>query len=239
VTSLTLECRELSKRHSGGFVLGPLDLEFAPGVTCLVGANGAGKSTLFRLLAHVDSPSEGVVQLGPDSRNALGYLPQSPLFPRNASCGDFLQYVAWLHRVPRSERDGAVARALDVVDLGAHAHKKIKALSGGTARRLGIAQALVHGPDVLLLDEPTAGLDPIQRLELRHLIASLGDSRIVLVSTHLVEDVRGMADRILLLDEGRLRFDGTVAELEGSTHAEAPGDTELERALAHLMAGGR
>lgn len=234
-STAVLECRGLTKRYGGTLAVGPVDLELGAGVTCLVGANGAGKSTLFRMLAGVDSPTTGEVRRG--GRTSLGYLPQEPVLPPRATARAFLHHVAWLQRVERSEREGRVCEALEKVGLSASADVQVRALSGGMARRLGIAHALVHHPEVLLLDEPTAGLDPRQRVGVRQLVSALAADSTVLVSTHLVEDVRGLADRVLVLVSGRLAFDGTVPELEALADPAAPGDTELERALACVMGG--
>lgn len=229
--------RELSFAYGRGFHLGPLSADIGPGVTCLVGANGAGKSTLFRLLAGLQTPTTGSVQI--DGQDAVGYLPQSPDFPTGATCTEFLTHVAWLQSVPRRARRDAVAHALDSVGLTSHAHTKIRALSGGMARRLGIAQALVHDPRVVLLDEPTVGLDPVQRIAAREVLEKIATDRAVVVSTHLVEDVRGLAARILLLSDGQLVFDGDIPALEREARPSAPGETPLEQAMATLIIGGQ
>jgi ABC-2 type transport system ATP-binding protein len=156
-----------------------------------------------------------------------------------ATCEQFLRYVAWLQRVPNRDREAAVRSALDAVGLTEQRGKTVRALSGGMARRLGIAQALVHRPGLLLLDEPTAGLDPRQRVALRETIAAVGRNRIVLVSTHLVEDVRGLADRVIVLDGGQVVFDGDTGELARRATPASPGDTELERGLSAVLAGRR
>ncbi len=231
-----LVCAGLTKQYGSGFALGPLDLEFTAGVTCLVGANGAGKSTFFRLVAKVDRPTSGSVQLeSARGRAELGYLPQDPTLPPAATCEDFLSYVAWLQKVPSGVRPEAVTRALSRVGLSDQRSARVRSLSGGMRRRLGIAHAIVHNPALLLLDEPTAGLDPRQRIGLRETIANLGDDQIVIVSTHLVEDIRGLADRVIVVADGAVVFDGDIAGLERLATPEAPGDTDLERSIANLM----
>lgn len=233
----TLTCVETSLTRRNGFRLGPLTFDLRPGVTCLVGPNGAGKSTLFRLLVGLERPDSGVVRLGDDA--VVGYLPQSPAMPARATPAQFLTHVAWLHRIPRSSQADAVAAALAAVDLSDLAQRRIETLSGGMVRRLGIAQALVHRPSLILLDEPTVGLDPAQRAGLRETIAALGVDTTVLVSTHLVEDVRSLADRVLVVRDGSFVFDGTVTDLEGRSEPGALGDTPLERALTTVIGRDR
>lgn len=219
-------------RGSGGFTLGPLDLDLRPGVTCLLGPNGAGKSTLFALAAGLDRPTSGTLQV----TGGLGYLPQDPVMPGAATARDLLHHVAWLHRVPRRRRAECVTQALLDVDLLDRADARLRTLSGGMLRRVGIATALVHRPGVVLLDEPTVGLDPQQRLQVRDTVRRLAPERVVLLSTHLVEDVRAVADRVLVLSHGVLRHDGSVDGLARLAAPGAPGDSDLERGLATVLA---
>jgi ABC-2 type transport system ATP-binding protein len=167
--------------------------------------------------------------------SSVGYLPQEPTFPPRATCQQFLRYVAWLQKVGRGRRDEAVTRALSAVDLLGRQDQRIGTLSGGMRRRLGIAHALVHDPELVLLDEPTVGLDPRQRIALRDTIARVSEDRIVIVSTHLVEDVRGLADRVVVLNGGAIVFDGGIGALEGRSDPTAPGDSDLERSIAMLV----
>jgi ABC-2 type transport system ATP-binding protein len=229
---MSLVCEGVVKRHGSGFQLGPVSLTFTTGVTCLVGANGAGKSTLFGLVARVDRPNSGTVAL---PGRAVGYLPQSPEFPRTASCEEFLRYVAWVHRIPAHRRGARVDHVLAATGLLERRSHRIGALSGGMLRRLGIAQALVHEPGVLLLDEPTAGLDPLQRIALRDVVQSVAEGCVVIVSTHLVEDVRALARSVVLLNAGSVVFEGSVSALEELADPAAPGENDLEKAAAALM----
>jgi ABC-2 type transport system ATP-binding protein len=210
-------------------------------VTCLVGPNGAGKSTFFRLAAGLERPDSGRLSLTDISDDSvtppLGYLPQDPELPKNATSEEFLHYVTWVHRIPGMRRESAITKALEATGLIKQRRSKVRELSGGMARRLGIASALVHDPSLLLLDEPTVGLDPRQRIALRDTIKAITADRIVVISTHLVEDIRNLADRVIVLSEGELVFDGDVSSLEETAVAEAPGDTTLERAIATVMGG--
>ncbi len=215
------------------FVLGPLSLEFDSGVVCLVGPNGAGKSTLMNLIVGLLPATSGSVAL--DGGHGVGFVPQQYRLPLRASCREFLDYAAWTHRMPARSRPEAVEAALEAVGLSERADDRIARLSGGMVRRLGVAQAIVHRPGVVVLDEPSAGLDPLQRASLREVIPDLAEDRLVLVSTHLVEDVRGLHARVVVLNEGRAVFDGGVAELEALDDPDAPGDSALERAVSALM----
>ena len=131
--------------------------------------------------------------------------------------------MAWLQGVPKRDRGDSVARALDMVDLADKRASRISSLSGGMQRRLGIAQAVVHDPQVVVLDEPTVGLDPLQRVAVREVLAGLGRQRVLVVSTHLVEDVRALAVRVFVMTSGRIAYDGTVSGLEDQADAAAPG----------------
>lgn len=224
----------LTRSFDGRFTLGPLSLEFGTGVTCVVGPNGAGKTTLFGLIAGLDRPTSGRVVIEGSVRG-VGFLPQVFRLPPRATCRQFLEYVAWLHKVPKASRGGRVDRVLEAVGLEDRAGRPIGELSGGMVRRLGIAQALVHDPALVLLDEPTAGLDPVQRVVLRDLVGSLAGERGILVSTHLVEDIRGLAERVVVLNQGEVLFDGSVAELQALAVPDTPGGSDLERALSRLI----
>ncbi|MFF3150970.1 ABC transporter ATP-binding protein, partial [Streptomyces sp. NPDC057927] len=175
-----------------------LDLSLGTGVHGLLGPNGAGKTTLIRTLATVLRPTEGTLELLGESaggmgehrslRRRIGYLPQEFGYYKRFTVREFVEYMAWLKEVPKADIPAAVQRAVERVGLADRADERMKALSGGMVRRVGIAQAIVNDPTILLLDEPTAGLDPAQRLRFRELLQELGTDTCVLVSTHLVED---------------------------------------------------
>ena len=198
-------------------------MDLRPGVVGLLGPNGAGKTTLLRLLSTSLPPSGGrVVVAGLDvteshanrveARRRIGYCPQEVVYPRGMTAASFLDYIAvlkeWKNAAPRAAE---VRRVLDLVHLGDRGAMKVSKLSGGQRRRLAIAQALIGQPDLLILDEPTTGLDPEQRASLRGLLSGLAGT--VLISTHQTEDVSAMCDRVLVIDDGAIRFDGTVPEL--------------------------
>ena len=223
-----------------------LDLTLDTGVHGLLGPNGAGKTTLIKALATVLRPHAGALDLvGIDAgggdlrelRRYIGYLPQSFGFYPRYRAREFVEYLAWLKEVPRDAIPAAVDRALDRVGLADRADSRMGSLSGGMVRRVGIAQAIVNDPEILLLDEPTAGLDPEQRVDFRRLLREVGGDSCVVVATHLVEDVAAACDDAVLLDEGRLVFRGTIGDLEAAGGG-APGDTSasaVERGYTALL----
>lgn len=218
-----------------GFVLGPLTVTFHLGVSVVLGPNGAGKTTLFDVISGIEKPSSGRIVKADDQLLTVGYLPQLPRFPERATPRQFLEYVCWLHGVSKGDRKAAVNRALDRVGLSDRAADGIKTLSGGMQRRLGIAQAIVHSPDVVLLDEPAVGLDPQHRIELRRVLRELGREAILILSTHLVDEAALVGDRLIVLSGGQLAFSGTGAELASRASDDALGDTPLEKAFSTVL----
>jgi ABC-2 type transport system ATP-binding protein len=230
-----------------------LDLALGPGVHGLLGPNGAGKTTLMRALATVVKPAGGSLRLlgrAVDGRadlrpvrRRLGYLPQQFGFYPRFTVREFVEYMAWLKEMPRAAVPGAVQRAIDRVGLAAKADARMKTLSGGMLRRAGIAQAIVNDPDVVLLDEPTVGLDPEQRLDFRTLLRDLGVDGCVLVSTHLVEDVVAACTDVVMINEGRLLFQGTpdglIAEGGPGDAGDSPAERGYSALLRHHRAGRR
>ena len=221
----TVRISDVRKRYGRSVALAGVTAGISPGITGLLGPNGAGKTTLLRIAATVLAPDDGRVELlGLDPsepadraaiRRRLGYMPQEPGFYPRFTAFEFVDYVAILKELhDRRERHAEVRRVLGVVGLDDVGGRRIKALSGGMRRRLALAQALLGRPDLLLLDEPTAGLDPEQRLRFRQLV-SAEPARTVLLSTHQTEDVAALCQRVLVLAHGAVRFDGTPAQLAG------------------------
>jgi ABC-2 type transport system ATP-binding protein len=221
-----ISLRGVGRRFGGTWALTDVDLDLAPGVTGLLGPNGAGKTTLLRLFATALSPTRGrlsVLGLDPsvpgqrtDIRRQLGYLPQELGFPRGFSAFAFVEYIALLKEWTQpAVRHAEVRRVLDLVGLSGISAKRIRALSGGQRRRVALAQALLGSPPVLILDEPTTGVDPEQRAALRSVLAELARTSTVVLSTHQTEDVAALCERVVVLDRGRVRYDGQVTELVG------------------------
>lgn len=202
------------------------------GVNAILGPNGSGKSTMMNILSGNLAQTSGCItyngrdirEMGKDFRKVLGYMPQQQALYPSFTAVQFLGYMAALRGMEQTEAKEAVSRVLTQVALEDVASRKIKTFSGGMKQRLLIAQAILADPDVLVLDEPTAGLDPKQRIEIRNLIASLAKKKIVIVSTHVVSDIAGIAKEILLLQQGELisqlpprelirQIDGTVWEV--------------------------
>ncbi|WP_157536759.1 ABC transporter ATP-binding protein [Kitasatospora mediocidica] len=222
-----------------------LDLSLGTGAHGLLGPNGAGKTTLIRALATVLRPAAGELDLFGSSvgaladlravRRRIGYLPQEFGYYKRFTVREFVEYMAWLKEVPKADVPAAVQRAVERVGLADQADQRMKTLSGGMLRRAGIAQAIVNDPAVLLLDEPTAGLDPAQRLRFRELLQELGREACVVVSTHLVEDVAAACSDVVLFADGKLVFQGTPQDLAAAGSPEHPGDSPLERGYSALL----
>ncbi len=201
-----------------------MDLALAPGITGLLGPNGAGKTTMLRILATALAADRGSVRiLGEDPtttdgrvavRRRLGYVPQETGFPRGFTAFAFVDYLAILKEwTDLPSRHEEVRRVIDQVGLTDVATKRVSALSGGQRRRVVLAQALLGRPDLLVLDEPTAGLDPAQRGRLRDVLGRAGETSTVVISTHQTEDVAALCERVVVLDGGRILFDGTVTDM--------------------------
>jgi len=221
---MTVRLTGVGKKYGRTHALRDVDLVLEPGVTGLLGPNGAGKTTLLRILATVLPPSDGrvrVLDLDPadpqqrtEVRRRLGYLPQELGFPSGFTAFAFVDYLAVLKEWTDADaRHDEVRRVLGLVGLADRAAKKVKSLSGGQRRRLALAQALIGAPALMLLDEPTTGLDPEQRASLRGVLAEAARTSTVLLSTHQTEDVAALCERVVVLDAGRVCFNGTVREL--------------------------
>jgi ABC-2 type transport system ATP-binding protein len=251
---MNVEITGLTRRFGRNQAVAGVDLEVGPEVFGLLGPNGAGKTSLLRMMATVLPPSSGKLRLlghdpgayGPrrEIRRRLGYLPQNLGYYPSFTVVEFIEYFALLKEMPAARVPAAVAAAVERVDLGDKARAKLRTLSGGMLRRVGIAQAIVNEPDLLLLDEPTAGLDPEQRVAFRALLRKLAERATVVVSTHLVEDVGAACTEVALMNQGRIVFRGTPDQLtargeDSAAKGRAVGDAPLERGYSAVLTEAR
>ena len=247
---MNVELTELTRKFGHTRAVAGVTLAAGPGVFGLLGPNGAGKTSLLRMMATVLPPTSGTLRLlgrdpggyGPrrEIRRRLGYLPQQLGYYPGFTVVDFVEYFALLKDMPPRQVPHAVAAAIEHVGLGDKARAKLRTLSGGMLRRAGIAQAIVNEPELLLLDEPTAGLDPEQRVAFRGLLRDFGQRATVIVSTHLVEDVAAACTVVALMDAGKIVFYGTPAELTArGEDSGAAGDAPLERGYSAVLAAAR
>ena len=214
----------LTKQYQNKIAVDRISLKMHKGVYGLLGANGAGKTTLMRMLCGILKPTSGSVSFDnfdvttEEYRSELGYLPQDFGYYPEFTGMDFLLYMAALKGLDKSYAKRKASQLLQMVSLQDKANKKIKTYSGGMKQRLGIAQALLNDPKILVLDEPTAGLDPKERVKFRDLIAELGKDSIVLLSTHIISDIEHIADIVLMIKDGQLIYqgerDGSLEDLE-------------------------
>ena len=210
----------LSKRYGKKEAIKNLSLKIPSGMYGLLGRNGAGKTSLMRILAALSVPTNGDIWLNGVSmketakiREMVGYLPQDFSMYRSMTVLGAMDYLGLLSDMPKEIRKERIDELLEKVNLKDNARTKIKALSGGMKRRLGIAQALLHNPQILIVDEPTTGLDPEERIRFRNLLSDFADDRIVLLSTHIASDIESICDGVAVLNDGRLLFHGSTEEL--------------------------
>lgn len=220
--ALQIQVQGLTKRFNDVTALDNVDLTIEAGMFGLLGPNGAGKSTLMRILATILDPTKGDVTIGDYKlprdkepvRQVLGYLPQEFGLYRRMTGRQFLAYIAVLKgMVDRKERLRRVDELIEMVNLGKAARRRVRGYSGGMKQRLGIAQALLGDPKLLIVDEPAAGLDPEERIRFRNLLSDLGRERVIILSTHIVGDISGTCHRLAVLRQGRIAFQGSVHEL--------------------------
>lgn len=218
---MELKIEHISKRFKDKTAVDDVSLTLTTGVWGLLGANGAGKTTLMRMIADIMTPNSGTIsfdgkdihKMGAEYRNIFGFLPQDFGYSRDFTVKDYLEYVAALKDVPYKETIKKINHLLDILTLSDVKGKKIAKLSGGMKRRVGIAQAMLNDPKILVMDEPTAGLDPGERVRFRNFISEFSHDRIVLISTHIVSDIEYIATRNAIMKEGKIVDVGTTNEL--------------------------
>lgn len=243
---MELSLDRLSKQYDSKIAVDSISATLTPGVYGLLGANGAGKTTLMRMLCGILEPTLGevlfndheITAMGATYRNMLGYLPQDFGYYPNYTAMEFMLYMAALKGIPRNIAVKRIKKLLTTVDLNHVASKRIRTFSGGMKQRVGIAQALLNNPKVLILDEPTAGLDPKERVRFRNLLSECAGDKIVILSTHIVSDIEAIADEVLLMKKGRIVQRGTVPELVQKAQgrvwelAVSPRETQMWQAQA-------
>lgn len=238
--STTIKIRNLNQYYGKKQALTDVNLTIETGMFGLLGRNGAGKTTLMKVIATLLPRSEGEVsvcgrstQRPQEVRKIVGYLPQEFSMYPNMTVYEAMDYLGVLSGLDRKMRNQRIPRLLEKVNLQDAHRKKVKALSGGMKRRLGIAQAILHNPKVLIVDEPTAGLDPEERVRFRNLLCEIAEERIVILSTHIVGDIEATCEDIAVLDEGKVIYQGTVTDLlsmtEGKVYSAEISKQELER----------
>ena len=218
---MELSVDRLTKHYGRKIAVDCVSASLKPGVYGLLGANGAGKTTLMRMMCAILESTSGevlldgkeIISMGGDYRNVLGYLPQDFGYYPGYTAQEFLLYVSALKGIPKNIAKKRAAGLLDEVGLGDVANKRIKTFSGGMKQRVGIAQALLNNPEILILDEPTAGLDPKERVRFRNLLSDYAGDKIVILSTHIVSDIEAIADEILLMKKGKFVLQGSVPDL--------------------------
>ena len=244
-----LKVVELTKRYGKTLALDQVSLTLHPGIYGLLGPNGSGKSTLMNLITGNLLPTSGEVcwngvpisKLGKSYRSLIGYVPQQQTLYPDFSVGMFLDYMSALKGIPGAEARRQKKRLLDWVDLSDVEKKKIHTLSGGMKQRLLIAQAMLGTPQILIMDEPTVGLDPNQRQQIRNLIREAGEGRIVLIATHIVSDLERLSEQVILLKQGSVILQGKPQEVIAKAGEEAPGPgtiASLEDVYLHYFGNG-
>lgn len=237
---MELKLDNVVKKYGDFVAVDGITLTMKSGVYGLLGVNGAGKTTMMRMICTLMRPSNGTIyydgkdifQLSDSYRNILGYLPQEFGYYPEFTVKDYLMYISALKGIRLAVAKKRVNELLHEVGLTKAASKKMKQLSGGMKRRVGIAQAMLNDPKILILDEPTAGLDPMERIRFRNLIEKLAKTRIVLLSTHIVSDIEAIADQILLMKDGKLIQSGTKEQLYAKM---GENDCTLETVFLHYF----
>ena len=209
---MQVELKDLTKKYGGMTALDHISVKFTPGIYGILGANGAGKSTMMNLLTDNISRTGGeilfdgvdILKLGKDFRHVLGYMPQQQGFYEHMTAQTFLYYMAELKAVPKKQAKSEIENLLTITNLANVRHKRVGGFSGGMKQRVLLAQALLGDPKVVILDEPTAGLDPKERIRIRNFISEISNDRIILLATHIVSDIESISDQILMMKKGRI-----------------------------------
>lgn len=244
---MELSLNNLTKKYDNLAAVKDVNLSMTEGVYGLLGVNGAGKTTLMRMICTLITPTHGTITYGGKNifelegayRRLLGYLPQDFGYYPDLTVFDYMMYIASIKGLRPAFAKSQTNKLLDQVGMKKASKMKMRKLSGGMLRRVGIAQAMLNDPKILILDEPTAGLDPNERIRFRNLISELADDRLVLLSTHIVSDVEFIANEIILMNEGEFFFTGTSEEIVSSIGKEvwtcAVPRQEVDEYLKHYL----
>lgn len=237
---MELSIEQISKHFGSKSAVNNISVSFQPGLYGLLGANGAGKTTLMRMICDILKPTSGrilydgkeIENLGEDYRNLLGYLPQDFGYYPDFTAKEYLDFIAAIKGINGTKAKKKVVQLLETVNLSNVAGKKIRTFSGGMKQRLGIAQAVLNDPQILVLDEPTAGLDPKERVRFRNILSVLSKDRIVILSTHIVSDIESIANHVIMIKEKHLLKNDTVPnickELEGKVFEKSINESEIQ-----------
>lgn len=235
--------KKLTKKYGSFYALDHFQTELDSGIYALLGPNGAGKSTLMNILVGLTAPTSGEIllngknteKLGEDFRAKIGYMPQYPGFYPDFTALELMRYMADMKCFPRKQRDERCLALLESVNLLEQRDKKIKTFSGGMRQRLGLAQALINEPEILVLDEPTAGLDPKERVRFRNMVRKLSEKMTIIFCTHIVSDIETIAKEVILIHHGKLVQQGNIPtlikEMQGKVWELIPDADEIEPLL--------
>lgn len=220
---MELELNNVIKSYGKKFAVNGLSIVFKPGIYGILGPNGAGKSTTMRMVCTVEKPGKGnityngsdIYAMGSEYRDKIGYVPQKAGYYPDYTALMFLKYIAGLKGITNEEK--VIKECLGIVNLWDVRDKKLRGFSGGMKQRVNIAQALLNNPEILILDEPTAGLDPDERMNLKNLVSSFSDEKIIIFATHIVPDVEDIAGRVVILDKGIIKVNEETGRLVNNT----------------------
>jgi len=253
---MELQVEHLCKSYRKKEALKDVNFKLEQGIYGLLGENGAGKSTLMRILTTVDFPTSGNVLYGgkninemdEEYRNLVGYMPQDYSVYPSFTAVDFLTYMGTLKGIPADRLKAKISEVLEFVNLSDVANKKVRTFSGGMKRRIGIAQAILNDPEILILDEPTAGLDPKERIRFSNILSNMAKEKIVLLSTHIVSDIEAIANQLIVIRKGEITETGNIDQLvegvagkvwEATVGQEVMNTVNGERAVIHIKQLGK
>ena len=256
VSGIELQAEHLCKSYRKKEALKDINFKLEQGVYGLLGENGAGKSTLMRILTTVDFPTSGsvlykgknITEMNEDYRDLIGYMPQDySVYPGFTAIG-FLNYMGTLKGIPKDELKIKIPEVLEFVNLSDVANKKVRTFSGGMKRRIGIAQAILNDPQILILDEPTAGLDPTERIRFSNILSNMAKEKIILLSTHIVSDIEAIANRLIIINNGKITETGNIDTMvegvagkvwEATVTQDRMNDINKEKAVIHIKQAGK